>query len=64
MSSSPLPSTAFTYVESDVPAGMTLDAWRRRASEKPRKRRRRVVFIPGLDRRSPLSSVLPALRPA
>jgi hypothetical protein len=52
------------YVESDVPAGMTLDAWRRRPSEKPRKRRRRVAFIPGLNRRTPLSSVLPALQPA
>jgi hypothetical protein len=64
MPSLPLPATAFMYVESDVPAGMTLDAWRRRPSEKPRKRRRRVAFIPGLDRRTPLSSVLPALQPA
>jgi hypothetical protein len=59
-----LPSTAFMYVETDVPAGMTLDAWRRRPSEKPRKRRRRVAFIPSVERRSALSSVLPVLRPA
>jgi hypothetical protein len=52
------------YVDCDVPAGMTLDTWRRRASEKPRKRRRRLVFIPGVERRSPLSSVLPVLRAA
>jgi hypothetical protein len=64
MSSTQLPSTAFMYVESDVPTGMTLDAWRRRASEKPRKGRRRTVFIPGAERRSLLSSVLPTLRPA
>jgi hypothetical protein len=64
MSSTSLPSTAFMYVDCDVPAGMTLDAWRRRASDKPRKRRRRLVFIPGVERRSPLSSVLPVLRAA
>jgi hypothetical protein len=64
MSSTPLPSTAFMYVDCDVPAGMTLDTWRRRPSEKPPKRRRRVVFLPGLERRSLLSSVLPTLRPA
>ena len=27
-----MPSTAFMYVDSDVPAGMTLDAWRRRGN--------------------------------
>jgi hypothetical protein len=62
MSSTPLPATAFMYVESDIPAGMTLDAWRRQASEKRGRRRRRVVWIPGMDRRTPLGSVLPALR--
>jgi hypothetical protein len=64
MSSTQLPSTAFMYVESDVPAGMTLDVWRRRSSDKPRKGRRRTVFVPGAERRSLLSSVLPTLRPA
>ncbi len=64
MPSPSLPSTAFMYVECDVPAGMTLDVWRRRESDKPRKRRRRVAFIPGVERRSPLSSVLPAVRVA
>jgi hypothetical protein len=64
MSTTPLPSTAFMYVESDVPAGMTLDAWRRRAADRPRKRRRRIAFVPGVERRSPLSSVLPTLRAA
>jgi hypothetical protein len=64
MSSTPLPPTAFMYVDCDVPADMTLDAWRRRPSEQPRKRRRRVAFIPRLERRTPLSSVLPAVRTA
>jgi hypothetical protein len=27
-----MPSTTFMYVESDVPEGMTLDAWRRRGN--------------------------------
>jgi hypothetical protein len=27
-----MPSTTFMYVESDVPEGMTLDAWRRRSN--------------------------------
>jgi hypothetical protein len=28
----PLASTTFMYVESDVPEGMSLDAWRRRGN--------------------------------
>jgi hypothetical protein len=27
-----MPTTTFMYVESDVPEGMTLDAWRRRGN--------------------------------
>jgi hypothetical protein len=27
-----MPSTTFMYVDSDVPEGMTLDAWRRRGN--------------------------------
>jgi hypothetical protein len=36
--SQPLASSAFMYVDCDVPEGMTLDAWRRRASRLPRRR--------------------------
>jgi hypothetical protein len=63
MSNTPLPPTAFMYEASDVPPGMTLDAYRRRASEKPRKRRR-VIRFPRIDVRNPLGSVLPVPRTA
>jgi hypothetical protein len=36
--SQPLASTAFMYVDCDVPEGMTLDAWRRRTARPPRRR--------------------------
>jgi hypothetical protein len=36
--SQPLASTAFMYVDCDVPEGMTLDAWRRRDARLPRRR--------------------------
>jgi hypothetical protein len=42
-SSQPLASTAFMYVDCDVPEGMTLDAWRRRDST--RVPRRRPLFV-------------------
>lgn len=69
-----LPTSAFMYEATDVPEGMTLDDYRRRPNvsavaparsrrEKPR-RRKRVVWIPGIDLRSPLGSVLPAPRAA
>ena len=69
-----LPNTAFQYEATDVPAGMTLDEWRRRPSvravapapktrEKPR-RRKKVAWVPRIDLRNPLGSVLPTPRPA
>ena len=69
MSPASLPSTAFMYVETDVPAGMTLDAWRRRAAEAPQgaerpRRRRRVVWIGRVELHNPLQSVLPVPRSA
>lgn len=42
-SAQPLTSTAFMYVDCDVPEGMTLDAWRRRESSRPP--RRRPLFV-------------------
>jgi hypothetical protein len=35
-----LPATAFVYVDCDVPAGMTLDEWRR-----SRNRARRIALL-------------------
>ena len=64
MSPMQLPATAFTYEATDVPEGMTLDAWRRQASSEKPRRRRRVVWIPAIDLRNPLGSVLPAPRAA
>jgi hypothetical protein len=45
---------AMNYVESDVPAGLTLAEWRRARLAAPRRRRRRLG----------LGTFIPARRPA
>jgi hypothetical protein len=51
---SPLPPTAFLYVDTDVPEGQTLDAWRRShtAPRHPRGRLRRHLHLPAVRARS------------
>jgi hypothetical protein len=43
--SQPLASTAFMYVDCDVPEGMTLDAWRRRPPTRLPRRRSLLVRV-------------------
>jgi hypothetical protein len=52
--STPLPPTAFRYVDTDVPEGQTLVAWRRAhaAPRRPRGRVRRHLHLPAVRARS------------
>jgi hypothetical protein len=46
----PMSSFAFSYVESDVPTGMTLSAWR---AAEPRRKPQRRLRMPRLPRLAP-----------